>query len=135
MHESVAIALVNTDKILLQHRDNNPQIFSPNVWCLPSGSVEGTETPRECAIRECFEETGYKLKNPIWYACHQELFYGRWIKRFFFVEEYDHVQPIHCYEGQEMRFMPVNKLPSLNLYKNEGNFVKAAINAYYKYDT
>lgn len=30
-------------------------------WELPAGKREGAETPRECAVRELFEETGQKL--------------------------------------------------------------------------
>jgi 8-oxo-dGTP diphosphatase len=32
-------------------------------WELPAGRREGNETPKECAIRELFEETGQKVEN------------------------------------------------------------------------
>lgn len=34
-----------------------------NRWELPAGRQEGNETPKECAIRELFEETGQKVDH------------------------------------------------------------------------
>jgi len=34
-----------------------------NQWELPAGSREGEETPKECAIRELFEETGQAVPD------------------------------------------------------------------------
>ena len=34
-----------------------------NRWELPAGRREGNETPKECAIRELFEETGQKVDH------------------------------------------------------------------------
>lgn len=34
-----------------------------NRWELPAGKREGNETPKECAIRELFEETGQKVEH------------------------------------------------------------------------
>ena len=34
-----------------------------NRWELPAGKREGNETPKECAIRELFEETGQKIEH------------------------------------------------------------------------
>ena len=32
------------------------------IWNLPGGGIEENETPEEAAIRETFEETGFKIK-------------------------------------------------------------------------
>lgn len=32
-----------------------------NHWDLPKGKTEGTETFKEAAVRECYEETGYEI--------------------------------------------------------------------------
>jgi 8-oxo-dGTP pyrophosphatase MutT (NUDIX family) len=34
-----------------------------NKWSFPKGHIEGNETVHQCAIRECFEETGISLEN------------------------------------------------------------------------
>jgi bis(5'-nucleosidyl)-tetraphosphatase len=34
-----------------------------NKWSFPKGHIEGSETIYQCAIRECFEETGISLNN------------------------------------------------------------------------
>lgn len=44
------------DKVLLVKRTDN------GFWCLPGGKQDLGETPAQCAARECFEESGYKIK-------------------------------------------------------------------------
>ena len=34
-----------------------------NQWELAGGVIEQGETPRECAVRECFEESGYNISD------------------------------------------------------------------------
>lgn len=40
--------------LLIRRTDNN-------LWALPGGCQELTETPAQCAIRECYEETGFTV--------------------------------------------------------------------------
>jgi len=35
----------------------------PNEWSIPSGQIEGDETPKQAAVREFYEETGIKIKE------------------------------------------------------------------------
>ena len=39
-----------------------------NKWCFPGGNIENYETPKQCAQRECLEETGVNAK-PIKELC------------------------------------------------------------------
>lgn len=48
--------------LLIQRSDFVPM---PLTWCLPGGSVELNETTEQAAKRECFEETGYEISNPV----------------------------------------------------------------------
>jgi len=57
------ILLKNKDKVLLCKR--SPEESLANQWSLPSGHIEGKETPSGAALREFYEETNIKLKNDI----------------------------------------------------------------------
>lgn len=34
-----------------------------NKWSFPKGHIQGSETVQQCALRECFEETGISLND------------------------------------------------------------------------
>jgi len=53
--------LLNGDEVLMLHRR-----FPPNqgLWNGVGGHIEPGETPREAAVREIAEETGYHVKDP-----------------------------------------------------------------------
>lgn len=57
-----AILISNTGNLLLQRRDNNPSIFSPNMISVFGGSAEqGEDDLLDVAMREIKEETGISL--------------------------------------------------------------------------
>ena len=45
-------------RVLLLRRSNEGD--APNTWCIPGGKIEDGETPEQAAVREVFEETGYR---------------------------------------------------------------------------
>ncbi len=55
------ILVTPSKKILLQKRDNVPNIKAPGEWCFPGGHVEKGEDVLFAAIRETEEETGLKI--------------------------------------------------------------------------
>ena len=58
----VGIILINgKNEVLLNLRDDIPQIPYPNMWDLPGGHPEGDETPEECIRREMKEEMELEL--------------------------------------------------------------------------
>ncbi|MEQ6203263.1 NUDIX hydrolase [Sulfitobacter sp. HNIBRBA2951] len=42
-------------------RDATPGLIFADHWDLPGGGREGTETPQDCALRECHEELGVRV--------------------------------------------------------------------------
>ena len=56
---AVAIIIENLKgEVLIQLRENRPDLPFANQWTLPGGKVEPNETPIKAAIRELEEETG-----------------------------------------------------------------------------
>ena len=54
--ETNIIFLNDTNAVLLQLRDNKPDIPYPNMWALPEGHRDKDETPQQCILREVKEE-------------------------------------------------------------------------------
>jgi len=48
-------------RLLLQHRDDKPEIFFPGHWALFGGAVEAGETDLAAMVRELREEIGIAL--------------------------------------------------------------------------
>ena len=58
--DSAACYLKKDNKVLmLKYKKKWGQVYAP-----PGGKFESGETPLDCVIREFYEETGLKLKNP-----------------------------------------------------------------------
>jgi len=100
--------------LLLQHRDKNKYIKYPNMWGSPGGHVKSNETYLECACRELFEETGYKVSNLKFLKTFKEKsIFGLTIVKLYW-DYYDGKQKIKCYEGQKIKFI---KLQNIKKYK------------------
>ncbi len=57
--------IINGDKLLLKKATRG---ISIGKWNGPGGKLESDETPRECMIREAYEETGLKMHNPFYHG-------------------------------------------------------------------
>ena len=55
-----SLVCLHQNKILV-FKGIDPQ-SKKEYWFLPGGKIEATERPNECAERETFEETGYRVK-------------------------------------------------------------------------
>src|SRR5688572_12308145 len=65
--QAVSVIVTNNHgEVLLQLRDNSPNISFPNCWTLPGGVVESNELPEQAAQRELSEETGLVLDLSHW---------------------------------------------------------------------
>ena len=68
-HESVCVVIYNDqDEILMIQSKRS--ITGRLEWEIPAGRVEDGESPVDAAKRECLEETGCILENPV-YLCSQ----------------------------------------------------------------
>lgn len=56
---AVGVLLARRGRLLLVRRKYPPY---PGLWSMPAGFMEYGESPRECAARESFEETGLRVK-------------------------------------------------------------------------
>ncbi|UUZ59363.1 NUDIX hydrolase [Nocardioides sp. B-3] len=57
-------ALVRDGRVLLGHRHPRRRIY-PDCWDLVGGHVEAGETPEQAVIRECGEELGVRILDPL----------------------------------------------------------------------
>jgi 8-oxo-dGTP pyrophosphatase MutT (NUDIX family) len=107
----VIFLLREDDAVLLQHRDDKPDIRNPGTWGPPGGHQEPGESIEECALREFLEETGYHCKAINWLTSFQnDLDVNRDSDQSIhditvFWAFYDEVQEIKCLEGQAMVFI------------------------------
>lgn len=100
------VFLVRPDgSVLLQHRDDKPGLRRANQWVSPGGHLESGEVPEVCARREFLEETGYRCAALHYVGLRKDLFEDGLLLLHVFWEQYDGVQPLSCFEGQEVRFV------------------------------
>lgn len=119
MNSYVAIALWSGDKVLMQLRDNNPNIYEPNKWNLPGGKMEGSESSVEAIKREFVEETGYVLRDPKLVSKLRMNYDQLEFDWYIFSEDYDGKQEIGCFEGQQMKFLSKDELATKDIsWKN-----------------
>lgn len=92
-------------RVLMQLRDDIPTIVDPGCWVNPGGVIDPGELPEEGARREVLEETGYRAGRLVFaYERVLDRPEGYAERQYYFVGRYDGVQPLTCYEGQELRF-------------------------------
>ncbi len=104
----------NDHALLLQLRDEKPNLRHAGLWVPPGGHIEHEETIEECTRREFYEETNYHCKNINWfYALNIE--HPQWPTYLLGISWafYDDNQTIKCQEGQALKFIKRNETDSL----------------------
>jgi len=106
------LAILAGGQVLTLLRDNRPDIPYPGLWDLPGGGREGDETPKDCALRETFEEAGLRLSPTAitWERAYVGRNLGE-VPTFFLVAEpgWLALPPLRLGdEGQEVRWMPLH---------------------------
>ena len=115
---SIIFLFNQKNQVLLQLRDNKPEILDPNVWGPLGGHCELNETPFNCASRELHEETGYISSKLNWYRNFLLPYRDNTnhvVCTFWAI--YDNVQKIRCYEGQKIVFLSIEKLNKYQISK------------------
>ena len=104
--KSVAGALLVTkdQELLLQHRDDKPNIPAPNQWALFGGGIEAGEDTETAMLREIEEEITFMPKNYS-YFCH---FWGDILEYHIYLVELDvGLDELVQHEGQDMALFTV----------------------------
>ncbi len=116
--QTVAIIVLNDrDEVLLQLRDNDPNIAFANSWTLPGGVVESNETPEQAAKRELAEETGIHSE-----LSHWKVYKRKPQNRKFSIEQHVYigktqqgVGEMTLGEGQALKFFRQEELAALSI--------------------
>ena len=59
------VVLIDPADTILLIRSHDPTLdASPRWWHVPGGGLDPGETPEQAAVREIFEEVGYRLDDP-----------------------------------------------------------------------
>jgi 8-oxo-dGTP pyrophosphatase MutT (NUDIX family) len=108
------ILVDDAGRVLMQLRDDIPTIADPGCWVNPGGVIDPGEEPEDGARRELLEETDYHC-GPLAFAHERVLARPEgWSERqFYYLGRYDGVQRLVCREGQELRFLDPQTLPTL----------------------
>jgi mutator protein MutT len=126
MKTAVGIALVKKNTVLFQLRDEKTNVM-PRHWGLPSGEVKKGETLKRAIMRELKEETGYQLKNPIFFATDNYEDKDRKVKNHLFYEKYDSRQEIKCFEGEKMVFLSLKNLKRKKVIPRHKDYARKAM--------
>ena len=63
MHNSTLCYVIQGDQVLMLHRVKKKNDVNKDTWIGIGGKFEQEESPDECLLRECWEETGLTLTS------------------------------------------------------------------------
>ena len=63
MHNSTLCYVIRGDQVLMLHRVKKQNDVNKDKWIGIGGKFEAEESPDECLLRECREETGLRLTS------------------------------------------------------------------------
>ncbi len=124
--EAATIILVNhQNQVLLNLRDNKPDILYPNYWSIIGGGLDTGETPIQAIIREVREEINYKIRSPVFLTRRidtNQIIY-------FFVENITaSLDELELNEGVDLQFFNKEELSELKITP----FIKSVLMDYFK---
>ena len=119
-YQGVSAIPVNPQgKILLQQRDDRPDLVFPGCWTTFGGAIEAGETPDEAMRRELLEETGLELPLKLW-KVHDEMVELKGapllVRRYIYIGPIDQpAESITLNEGQALGFFGPEDLDMLKI--------------------
>jgi len=117
-----AILMDAAGRILLQHRDDKPNIRYPGHWALFGGSIEDGESPYAATQREILEETGYNVET---LGLFREFAQNN-KREFAFIGEINaSLAELSLNEGQGMDFISPKELRKLLIRPDDKQTLKA----------
>lgn len=116
----VGVILVDADgRILLQQRDDKPDLRYPGWWTIFGGAVEAGETPEQAIRREMLEELNIELPYRYWrsYDCPARSKPGevRTADHIFIAQLDRPVEELTLLEGQAMRLFAPEEAAKMEL--------------------
>lgn len=106
------------------HRVRKANDMHQGKWNGLGGKVESGETPEECALREIYEESGLRVRNPRLKGLLTFPLFANdedWYAFVFVCEDFEG-QLIDSPEG-ELRWIPDQELLTLNLWEGDHIFL------------
>ncbi|SFR97238.1 B12-binding domain-containing radical SAM protein [Anaeromicropila populeti] len=121
-----AIIIENSaGKILLQHRDKNPEIKYPNTWVLFGGGKEPEESPEEAIQRELMEELEFTLKD---YEFYQNYHYvdeeEEHLQYIYYIKLDLDVNQLKLKEGDDLNYFSWSEIKQLSLGFNVSDILE-----------
>ncbi len=114
-----AIPINAEGEILLQQRDDRPDLSYPGYWTTFGGAVEDGETPDEAIRRELLEEIELELPMKLWKVEDYPMERGGQkiiVESFTYVGRIDRVaSEIALNEGQALGYFGLEDLDKLNI--------------------
>ena len=130
INHTVKAVIYSKDKILLQLRDQKPNIFYPGVWGLFGGGMDDGEKPIDALKRELLEEIGFEINSAkLLFSWNHDKYNS--ILHFFLVPLTVELEKLCLNEGQGMDLFSIEQIkrlpitPSLkkNIHKIKQNIL------------
>ena len=128
MIETTLCYVEQDGKYLMLYRNKKKQDPNAGKWIGVGGKLEPGETPEACLLREVYEETGLTLTE---YSYRGKLYFlpDTWedeIMYLYVATGFQGELSADCREG-ELRWVPFEEIPSLNLWEGDRHFLKALL--------
>jgi len=124
---SCLLIFTSDDKMILQKRDNKPNVNFAGLWGPIGGAALDGESEYDCMIRECLEETGWIPKSV------QKVFSVReHCIEAVFCTSLENINDLRCYEGECLKAFKFHQLDGLKISQYHRNIINKCIEIYVK---